>query len=96
MTEENKFGIKESLDVVAFADVLVKKLHEKKADDGKIDGTEIGTALATSAPEAIKAIWGAGSVSKELGELSEEEKNQLLDKAMPVLLNLVHLFVPAK
>lgn len=89
-----KHGINECMDVVNYAEALVAQLHAKKADDGKIDGAEIAGALTTTAPAGIKAIWGAGDIPAELGDLSDEEKEKLVNKAMPVLINLVKLFVP--
>jgi len=68
----------------------------RKPDDGKIDGAEIGAALAATASDAIKAIWGAGEISAEMKDLTDAERTELVDMAMPVLLRMVQLFAPEK
>jgi len=96
MSEEKKdqYPIDDSLDVIKYAGAVVKGLAEAKADDGKIDSGEvIGVATATL-PEATSAVIGSWNVPKELGELSDQEKNQLLAAGMPVILELVKLFAP--
>ena len=97
MTEEkkvDKYGIMESMEIVTYADSVLNKLVEAKADDNKIDGGEVAAALAATAPEAVKAIWGSWDAPKELGELSDEEKQRLLDASFPVVLKLFGLFIP--
>ncbi len=91
--EKNKYGIEETLDLVEFAGKLVDALAESKSDDGKIDGAEIATTLVKSAPAAVSAIVGAGDISKELKELSDEERQKLVDAIMPILIKLTGMFI---
>lgn len=87
-----KYGIEETMDLVEFCDKIVTSLAAHKADDGTIDGTEIATTMVKAAPAAISAMVGAGDISKELKDLSNEEREKLVDASMPVLLKLVAMF----
>lgn len=89
----DKHGIEETLDVVEYAGKVVDSLAQHKADDGKIDTTEIVSTIATTTPAGISALVGSGDIDDELKDLSEEEKTELLSKSMPVLLKLVGMFV---
>ena len=49
MTEEkkvDKYGVMESMEIIAYADTILNKLAEAKANDNKIDGAELAAALA--------------------------------------------------
>lgn len=91
--QENKYGIEETMDLVEFADKLVSSLKAHKDDDGKIDGAEIASTLVSSAPAAISAMVGASDISAELKDLTDEERQKLIAAVMPVLQNLVGMFV---
>jgi hypothetical protein len=91
----NGVGIEETKDVIEYAGAVVDKLTEHKADDGKIDGAEITSTLVSTVPAGVRAVAGSGDIKEELakGNLSDEEKDELLALAMPVLMNLIGLFV---
>ena len=89
---EKKLTIEETLDVYDYADVVVKKLAEHKADDGKIDGGEITSTLVSTVPSAVKAIVGAGDVSAELKDLDNEELMILATRGAALAQALVALF----
>ena len=88
-----QYGIKESLDVVDFVGKVVNSLAAHKADDGKLDTTEIITTLVKSAPAGVSALVGSGDIDEELKDLSPAEKEELISRAMPVLLKLAGMFV---
>lgn len=88
-----KYGIEESMDLVEFVGKVVDSLAEHKADDGKIDGGEIASTLVGSTPKAIAAMVGAGQISDELKDLSDEERAKLVDAAMPILLKMAGMFI---
>jgi len=89
-----QYGIDETMDLVEFAAKIVGSLAGHKADDGKIDGAEIASTLVTSTPAGISAMVGAGDISAELKDLDDAEREKLLGAAMPVLMELVKMFVP--
>lgn len=90
---EQKHGIEESMDVLEFADALFLKMHEAKDDDGKIGTMEVVSMMISTMPESISAVSGSGDIDDELKELSQEERDLLLKKAMSVVRNAVSLFV---
>lgn len=90
---EQKHGIEESMDVLEFADALFLKMHEAKSDDGKISTMEVVSMMISTMPESISAASGSGDIDDELKELSQEERDLLLKKAMSVVRNAVSLFV---
>ena len=92
MLEENKMGIEESKDVIEFAELLIDKLIEHKADDGKIDMAEFAFTAVESAPAAVAALVGAGDIPAELKDLSDEERDELIAMALPVLKKLIGMF----
>lgn len=93
---ENKIGINESLDVIRFFDAVVNEIIRAKQNDGKIETQEIIQALLASAPAGVQAAWQSWLITKELGELSPEEKQQLIDAAFPIILKAVQIFIPIK
>ena len=90
---DGQYGIEETKDLIAFAEKIIDSLAAHKADDGTIDGSEIASTLVTTAPAAISAMVGAGDISKELKDLSDEERSALIAQALPVLQKLVGMFV---
>jgi hypothetical protein len=93
VVEKEKLGIEETLDVVKFADKLVGKLADAKADDGKIDSGEVAGALLTSTPAGLAAYVGCGDITEELKDLDDAERSKLLAEALPVIQKLVGMFV---
>ena len=88
-----KLGIKESLEMVRFAEQVIEELAKHKMDDGKITVEEIVQTLSTTASSGVKAIWGSWQIGKELADLTEEERKTLLDETFPVILKLVGVIV---
>ena len=85
---DGQYGIEETKDLIAFAEKIIDSLAAHK-----IDGSEIASTLVTTAPAAISAMVGAGDISKELKDLSDEERSALIAQALPVLQKLVGMFV---
>lgn len=91
--EEKKYGIDETMDLVEYAAKVVKSLKAHKSDDGKIDGAEIASTLVSSAPAAVSALVGSSDISEELKDLSSEERDKLVAACLPVVQDLVSLFI---
>jgi len=96
MSSEQKesYGIEETMDVILYGKAIVEKLKEHKGDDGKIDGGEIASTLVTTAGAGIAAIVGSGKITLEAKDYSPEEKDRLLEEALPILQGLASLFYP--
>jgi hypothetical protein len=88
-----KLTIKETLDMYDYADAVIQKLTEHKGDDGKIDGGEVTSTLASTLPQAVKAIVGSGEVKAEMGDLDEEELLIIATRGAALAQALVSLFV---
>jgi len=82
---DNKYGIEETLDMIAYFQSLADEMLEKKKDDGKISLGELITSLMTSAPDAFPAIIGVDKIDDELMELSEEERKTVLKSLLTVV-----------
>jgi len=95
MTEET-YSVEETMDFIKYAGALVTELKGHKADDGKIDSEEIFETLKSTVPEAVAAVVGSWHLPKELGNLDSEEMQLLSSAAMPVIFDLVGLFLPQK
>jgi len=93
MVDEKKTGIEESMDVIKFADALLDELGKHKADDGKIDTTEVFQTVGATMDEAVRAVVGSWKIGDELKDLDEDERKQLLDTSWPVVMKLIGLFV---
>lgn len=91
---EDKIGIEESKDVLAYSKALREKLENAKSDDGKIDTAELLSAMVTTANSAIKAMMGVGQVDDEMRDLSDEERAELVTLAMTEVLGYLRLFAP--
>lgn len=81
---EEKYDIKNTLEVVQFGVALAKAIDEAKKNDGKIDLADIGL-LFPVAPLVVPMVEGIGTIPKELGDLSEAELEVLLAKAAEIL-----------
>ena len=88
-----KYGIKETMDYIEYADAVVDKIVEAKQDDGKINTSEIIGAIMSTTPEAIKAMIGSDDVDNEMADLDPAEKEKLLNASMAALKKLVRAFV---
>jgi hypothetical protein len=91
---KRKHGIEETQDVIDFVGLVAEALRQAKSDDGKIDRAEVMAAAAENAAGAAKAMMGAWDIPQELQDLDEREKEELLNSAIPVLLDLAKLFIP--
>lgn len=74
--------IKESLEMIEFVDGVVDDLAA---------GKSMAQVVIENLPAGVSALMGADKIDDELKELSDEEKNELLSKAMPVLQKLAKL-----
>lgn len=83
--------VKESLELLEYAEKLVDKLVEHKSDDGKIDMGEWVDAVLSSAPEGAKAFSGVGLVPAELKDLDQEEARLLAVKGSQVAMKVMKL-----
>lgn len=88
MTEVSKIGIEETLDVIAFTDAYLESLKVAKANDGKIDMAETLAAIGKTKSEAFKAALGAWNMTKELKDLDQSEKDELLDRLLGTLFKI--------
>jgi len=86
--------IKESMDVVKYAQELTRKLKEEKLDDGKLDTSEVVKSVTSTLPAGVKAMIGSGKIKDELDDLDDEERDQLLKATMEVVDNVVAMFMP--
>ena len=89
-----KYGIQEIQDCINYAKAVLIKLTEAKQDDGTIDMAEVIHAFSATAPEAVKAAFGAWDIKKEAQDLSDAEKKILLDEALKIVLLVAGLVVP--
>ncbi len=80
-----KIGIDEAMDVMNFLHEMAKDIAEAKKDDGKISASEVMKAVMTNSPNAVRAFVGYENIDEELNDLSKEEKEKLLFKAIEVL-----------
>ena len=77
--------IPETNDLIVFGRDFVEDLDKHMADDGKIDGYEIGMTFLENIPGALKTYAGAGAIPEEVKKMSQEVK----DAALAELLTLV-------
>lgn len=94
MDQEDKFGIEQTKDIIAFAQAVVTELQDHLEDDGKIDGSEIAQTLLKSVPEGISAMAGIGEIKDEMNNLTENERAELWDRTYPILVQLAEIFMP--
>lgn len=75
--KSGEIGIEETKDILAFVMSLGNAVGQS-LDDGRMDITDLGNFLQvlTSAPEAIS---GSSQIAGELKDLSESEKEELLE-----------------
>ena len=78
---ENKYGIKETLEVFEATDQLVELYDAVIGDDGNVNAKDI-PALLTKGPSAanavLTAVQGGDLIPKELTNLNEQEKEQIM------------------
>jgi hypothetical protein len=76
--------VKETVEVLDLCISLLDKLAAAKADDGKVDLTEIIGLALSLAQSALKAAMGLDKIGGELKELSSDEVKLLVDKGVAV------------
>ena len=103
MTEEikkeettEKKGIEETKDMLNYADAILDELYKAKQADGSLSTTDIIAAVANTAAKGVDAAWGAWEIPKEIKDLDEEEKKQLLDMCFPIIVKFVMFFKPSE
>ena len=69
--------LKETKEVISFAQKVLDDLAASKNDDGKITTGEWLQAAITNAPSAVKAFMGIDRVDDELKDLDEAETKNL-------------------
>jgi len=90
-----KMGITETLDVIGYADAVLKGLKANQTE-GKIDVADVIKTVTQTSPSAVAAVVGAWNVPKELAELDDAERKKLLEASMGVVWGIVALFLPVK
>lgn len=81
---DEKIGIQNVVEIIAFGSAVAKALKEAKANDGKIDFKDIGL-LFPVAPLVVPMIDGITQVPKELGDLDAGEIEILLAEVSKAL-----------
>ena len=90
--KQDKFDLKETLEVYDFVDGYLDSLAEAKQNDGNIDMIEHGMAAAKNAPAAIKAIVGANQMDDEIMEaIREADQEELKELALRSYLTIQKL-----
>ena len=81
-------GIKETMELLNFVEVGLKKALEASAD-GTITFKEAIAAVPDLFPKAKDAFMGVQQIKLEIAELDSAEISQLLDKSMSIVGLLV-------
>lgn len=90
--KENKLGIDETMDVIAFAQSVVADMVAAKADDGELSTGEMIQAAMKNAPSGLRAFAGSSDIDNELSDLTEEERERVVKEAMKVVQTFSQLF----
>jgi len=92
MTE--KYGIQECKDVMVYVRAVIEQMKIAKADDGKIDKQEMLNGAAATVEEAARAAWGSWNIGKELGDLNDQERQELFTQSWDIIMSLIEVFMP--
>jgi len=88
----NKIGIKETMEMVEFADYVVDKLSQALDEDGKIDIKDVMSMVLDAPDKTFSSIWGSWEIADELADLDESETLELIMKVFPVIKKIVAIF----
>lgn len=72
------FGVKETIEVLTFGFDFSEAVQLAKANDGKVDWKDAGLFFGLAVGSLPKAISGIQNVPKELSELSQEERDEIV------------------
>ena len=75
---EQMFGVKETIEVLTFGFDFSEAVQMAKTNDGKVDWKDAGLFFGLAVGSLPKAISGIQNVPKELSELSEEERDEIV------------------
>lgn len=87
MEPAKTYGIDETQDVIKFVVELAVVIEAAK-EDGKLDIFD-AIKLISLTPAAASAIKGSDQISKELGDLTGEERDALLGSLKEAIFKLV-------
>lgn len=90
---ENKYGIADTMDMIAFLQSMADKMLLAKNDDGEIKTSEIIAALMTSSPQALSAFVGYDNIDNELADLDHDEQQKVLAASVKVVQTFGKLFI---
>lgn len=76
--------VKEAMEVLGAAKVVLGDLVAAKSDDGKISALEALRIAVGRAPEAVKAFMGVDQIVAELKDLNSEEAKMLASESIVV------------
>jgi len=93
MSEEKKYGIKETKDLFTFLTNYALEMKKHKSDDGKIDTQEMLEALGEVKDDAIKATMGIWHIGKEARDLDQEEKDELIAMSLDFATACAEVFL---
>ena len=95
MTETKTATLKsimpETEDLIQFAEDFVADLDKHMADDGKIDGYELGMTFLENIPGALASWSGAGAIPEEIKAMPQEAKDEALERLLNVVKNIAGL-----
>ena len=74
------YGIKETIELMQAGVAIKSAVETAKANDGKIDLLTDWPGFAAALPALFSAVQGGNQIPKELGDLDEEEIQQLRAK----------------
>jgi len=95
MTETKTAKLKDNMpqteDLIKFAEDFVEDLDKHMADDGKIDGYELGMTFLENIPGALASWSGAGAIPDEVKAMSEQAKDEALERLLNVVKSIAGL-----
>lgn len=88
---EKSVSYNEILDLIVYAEEIVKKVEEYKADDGKVSFSEWIKVFSSTAPEAVKAVVGAMKIGSD--KLTADEMTELGTRAFLLIGKIAEIFI---
>jgi len=86
--------VKNTLEVLSFANGVVKDLAAAKKDDGKISVVEVVSVALGNASAGIAAAMDADLIGSELSELNASEIKQLAEAGVELAKSVMALVKP--